>query len=270
MRIRTIKPEFWESESNARLCRDTRLVFIGLLNMADDSGRLHGHPGRIAGALLSYDTDAHLVVVKALDELESAGKIRRYESDGCSYIHITKFSLHQKIDKRLESKIPPPPIHPDELALNADFTPIHPSYTMAEQGTGNREQGTGNQEALWPVVDLGRGDETPRGGPTIVDVEALRQVWNANKPPRCVEWRSTNRERERKAKARLREQPDLAVWAEAIKSIAGSGFLQGENDRGWQAGPEWLLKPSTLTQILEGSYRGGSNQTRGGAYTESL
>ena len=39
-RIRTIKPEFPQSESMGRVSRDARLTFILLWTMADDAGRL--------------------------------------------------------------------------------------------------------------------------------------------------------------------------------------------------------------------------------------
>lgn len=57
MRIRTIKPEFWVSESMGRLSRDARLIFVGLWSLADDYGRFRADPRLIAGQLLPYDPD---------------------------------------------------------------------------------------------------------------------------------------------------------------------------------------------------------------------
>ncbi|KKK60207.1 hypothetical protein LCGC14_3026700, partial [marine sediment metagenome] len=37
-RIRTVKPDFWTSEDVAAVSRNARLLFIGLLNFADDVG----------------------------------------------------------------------------------------------------------------------------------------------------------------------------------------------------------------------------------------
>ncbi len=41
-RIRSIKPEFPQSESMGNVSRDARLTFIQLWTLADDSGRLRG------------------------------------------------------------------------------------------------------------------------------------------------------------------------------------------------------------------------------------
>ena len=137
MRIRTIKPEFWESESNGRLSRDARLVFMGTLNLADDSGRIGGNARRLAAAILPYDPDGFEVMARALDELEAAGKITRYVVDGDNFVHIKNFNKHQKIDKRQVSRLPPPP-NP------ADSPPIPPDSTLADQVSGIREQVSGN------------------------------------------------------------------------------------------------------------------------------
>ncbi len=40
-RIRSIKPEFWADEKMSSLSPIDRLVFLGLIGMADDFGRVH-------------------------------------------------------------------------------------------------------------------------------------------------------------------------------------------------------------------------------------
>jgi hypothetical protein len=56
-RIRTIKPEFPQSESVGRLSRDARLLFIQLWTVCDDSGRARGSSRMLASLLYPYDTD---------------------------------------------------------------------------------------------------------------------------------------------------------------------------------------------------------------------
>lgn len=89
-----------------------------------------------------------------------------------------------------------------------------------------------------------------------LSVEALQAVWNAEKPPECPAWKGNPSTRRTSARARLREQPDLEVWRGAIKLTHERPFLRGKNKRGWKAGPEWLLKPDTLTRLLEGDFAG--------------
>lgn len=105
-RIRTIKPEFPQSESMGRVSRDSRLAFIEMWTVADDSGRLRGNSRMIASILFPYDDDAPKLMDGWLDELEREQCILRYEVDGQKYIQIVNFNTHQKIEKPSPSKLP--------------------------------------------------------------------------------------------------------------------------------------------------------------------
>lgn len=45
-----------------------------------------------------------------------------------------------------------------------------------------------------------------------------------------------------------------ATIIDAINSIPRSGFLVGNNDRGWCASFDFILQPSSLTKLIEGQY----------------
>lgn len=108
-RIRTIKPEFPQSESMGRVSRESRLCFILLWTIADDLGRLRGNSRMLASLLYPYDMDAGKRIDSWLDELEKEKCIVRYKSDsGDHYIAILNWLQHQKIDKPSKSKIPGP------------------------------------------------------------------------------------------------------------------------------------------------------------------
>jgi hypothetical protein len=106
-RIRTIKPEFPQSESMGNVSRDARLCFVMLWTIADDSGRLRGNSRMLASLLFPYDDDAPALMDSWLSELEREGCIARYLVDGATYVEIAKWLSHQKIDKPSPSKIPP-------------------------------------------------------------------------------------------------------------------------------------------------------------------
>ncbi|MFE1378139.1 hypothetical protein ACFW6S_04165 [Streptomyces sp. NPDC058740] len=81
-RIRTIKPETWESEDLASVPVTAVLTFIGLLTQADDAGRHRDLPAVIAGrlwALRPDHTPAH--VAHDLEQLAGRNLICRYT--GC-------------------------------------------------------------------------------------------------------------------------------------------------------------------------------------------
>jgi hypothetical protein len=105
-RIRTIKPEFPQSETVGRLSRDARLLFIMLWTIADDEGRLRASSRMLASLLYPYDDDARGLMDGWLDELEREECVRRYEVEGSTYLEIVKWLEHQKIDKPSASRLP--------------------------------------------------------------------------------------------------------------------------------------------------------------------
>jgi hypothetical protein len=106
-RIRSIKPEFPQSESMGNVSRDARLTFIQLWTIADDEGRLRGNSRMLASLLFPYDDDAPGLIDGWLKELEDEGCIVRYTSGKQNYIQLCNWLVHQKIDKPSKSKIPP-------------------------------------------------------------------------------------------------------------------------------------------------------------------
>jgi len=105
-RIRTIKPEFPQSESMGRVSRDARLTFLELWTLADDAGRLRGNSRMLASLLFPYDDDAPALIDTWLEELTRENCIQRYQVGGDSYIQICNWLIHQKIDHASQSKIP--------------------------------------------------------------------------------------------------------------------------------------------------------------------
>lgn len=107
-RIRTIKPEFPQSESMGRVTREARLLFIQLWTLCDDEGRSRGDARLIKGLLYPYDELKISQVEGWFDELEREGCLIRYEHEGSRYFAICNWLNHQKIDRPSKSKIPEP------------------------------------------------------------------------------------------------------------------------------------------------------------------
>ena len=107
-RIRTIKPEFPQSETIGRLSRDARLLFVQLWTIADDEGRARASSRMLASLLFPYDDDASKLIDTWLNELESEGCIQRYESEGSTYLYVCNWLKHQKIDKPSKALFPEP------------------------------------------------------------------------------------------------------------------------------------------------------------------
>lgn len=113
-RIRSIKPEFPQSESMGRVSRDARLLFVMLWPICDDHGRTRAASRMLASLLFPYDDDAAGLIDGWLDELEREGCIERYVVDGSTYLQIPKWLIHQKIDKPSKPQYPEPSPTPRE------------------------------------------------------------------------------------------------------------------------------------------------------------
>lgn len=105
-RIRTIKPEFPQSESIGKLSRDARLLYIQLFTIVDDAGRARAASRMLASLLYPYDDEARELIDGWLLELEQGEHVRRYEVGGSQYLEIVKWLEHQKIDKPSKSRLP--------------------------------------------------------------------------------------------------------------------------------------------------------------------
>ncbi|ODT01557.1 MAG: hypothetical protein ABS52_16570 [Gemmatimonadetes bacterium SCN 70-22] len=96
-RIRSIKPEMFSDEKLAPLPVITRFVFVGLIAMADDAGRLLDNL-KIIDAFLFPETSE--TARRSLDELSSKGLIRRgTTASGQKIVEIVNWRKHQRIDR---------------------------------------------------------------------------------------------------------------------------------------------------------------------------
>lgn len=99
-RIRSIKPEFFTSETLASVSRDSRLLFIGLWPIADDYGCLLDIPRRILGDVFPHDkdlTDTHIEAM--LVDLSAACLIVRHRLNKMAIIAICGWDEHQRVDR---------------------------------------------------------------------------------------------------------------------------------------------------------------------------
>jgi hypothetical protein len=104
-RIRSIKPEFWTSEQVMECSPTARLMFIGMWNFADDSGRLPFSPKTIKAQIFPGDNISSDEIAGMVAELSTNGLLISYVVDGKEYLQITGWH-HQKIDKPQKPKYP--------------------------------------------------------------------------------------------------------------------------------------------------------------------
>ena len=133
-RIRTIKPEFFTSESVLSVSPLARLFFIGLWCESDREGRLKWKPKTLKFRYLPADS---VNIEKIAEELIEEGMITIYEVDGNEYCEIPSFTSHQVINNReRESEIP---------ELDSDASATRQPRVKAEgrkEGKGKEGKGT--------------------------------------------------------------------------------------------------------------------------------
>ena len=52
----------------------------------------------------------------------------------------------------------------------------------------------------------------------------------------------------------LKNKIDISMFENAFRNAQSSNFLTGENERGWRADFDWILKEANIVKILEGTY----------------
>ena len=113
-RIRTVKPSFWAACGH--MTRDARLLALGLISMADDSGRFIATHQAILGYIFPIDTDVTptklrtwLGEVTAKQPSADRALVEMYTVDGVPYGWFPKYRKHQKINRPQPSCLPAPP-----------------------------------------------------------------------------------------------------------------------------------------------------------------
>lgn len=96
----------------------------------------------------------------------------------------------------------------------------------------------------------------------------LEEAWNSQPElPKIVKWTPT---RERALRARLLEDAGwLELALKVIPLIPKCPFLCGRNDSGWRATIDWVLRPNSVTRLLEGQFSANKRVVgSGGSITE--
>lgn len=82
---------------------------------------------------------------------------------------------------------------------------------------------------------------------------ALLELWNNEKHTTLPKAEALTKKREASARLRLSER-SLEDWRAIVQRINASPFCLGQNDRGWRADFDFLLRPDTAVKVLEGKY----------------
>ena len=140
MRIRTIKPDFWEHPVMGKQSDATKLLAIGLLNIADDEGYFYADPKLIRNAVRPFDDESGITTVSIRD-LSKIGyiSILKHPTHG-DIGKVVSFIDHQVINKPKPSKI--------KHLYNSGIDTVSIPDDSLPDGTGRE----GNRKDLLPVT----------------------------------------------------------------------------------------------------------------------
>jgi hypothetical protein len=182
MRIRTIKPEFWQNETIALLPEFTRLMAIALLNYADDHGYFMANHKLIHGNLFPFEDDSKKIP-RAIDELSRVDYLQLgIDSKGRQVARVINFTKHQRVDK------PKPSIIKEDFTIQ-DQSKTHPrSILGGMEGKGKEMERNGMDLSCRilsddrEVLDL-FWEMTPSKGKTRTSKLKIEKAWAKIKKP---------------------------------------------------------------------------------------
>lgn len=139
-RIRSIKPEFWTSAQILECSTNARLLFIGMWNFCDDTGRHPDSAKQLKAEIFPADDFSVENILGMVSELEKNGLITRYVVDNTNLIQVNGWN-HQRIDKPQKSKYPPVPDNHSEN-IPGTFPPDRIGKDrIGEEGIGRDRKG---------------------------------------------------------------------------------------------------------------------------------
>ena len=167
-RIRTIKPEYWSNEKVMSCTRNSRLLFIGIWNFADDAGRCPDSAKTFKAQIFPGDDDVNSEMVRGmLDELSGNGLLLKYEVDGRAYVQVIGWN-HQRIDKPQPPKCPPQDSTNGRGALATDLILSYPTISKLKSDE------TSSARSLASARPSGALAREPDAGSTERPKETLR------------------------------------------------------------------------------------------------
>lgn len=161
-RIRTIKPEFWDSPDTAKAGPWSRLLFIALWNWADDYGRGTANMKELEGFAFPNDSvfaDRSGNTVQFRDivaEVAECFGVMFYEVSGRPYYAIPSWEEHQRNERRAkQSKYPSPQVRDGVAEI-----PCNVAEVPNSSGPGTGEEGNrGRGEQTLAVADEGEQED---------------------------------------------------------------------------------------------------------------
>src|SRR5450755_4118662 len=139
-RIRSIKPDFFTSETVASLSLSARLTFIGLWTYVDDNGVGMDNELLINAAIWPLEEDPLATLARTREDLASLSRadlVTRYRDPRKRYLFVTSWDEHQKVDHPRKPRYPRPTEVTNVVPLISENEPV--DQTLATDSRQTRE-----------------------------------------------------------------------------------------------------------------------------------
>ncbi len=131
MQKRMIHEALFSSGQVSKLTRNARLLYIGMIVLGDDGGRLRGTPAFLRSRIFPYNDDISLdSIEKWRDEIVKEKLIMLYGSGLDEFISHPNWKKYQTLrsDRFKDSKLPPPNERDPKSEYSKEFEMFWSSY----------------------------------------------------------------------------------------------------------------------------------------------
>ena len=160
------------------------------------------------------------------------GCIHLYKVDGESYLCFPNWGKHQRIQNK-KSKYPAP-----DDGCSQEFTVDHGESPPESNPNPNPNPNTRDSS----------GEAAPPGANFTEFVSIYNEI--CTNLPQC----KLLTEKRKRAIRAFCKQLSAEKWEEVCQLANSSPFCTGDNDKGWKADFDFLIRPDKATNVLEGRY----------------
>lgn len=226
-----------------KLPMGARLLYGELTALANDKGYCWATNKYFAGL---YDV-AVTTISNWISSLEKRGHIRR----------VIVYKGDSKEVKERRIYISPPQENCDTPPKNLGEAPAEnwetpPPKNCKENNTvSNITFNTTRDKDIGPNGPVGKADAKTPTVPYQEIADLYTQICTS-----LPTLRSITAKRKKHLRARWKQfKYDISEFEKVFRKVAASGFCQGQNDRGWRADFDWLIRNDhNMIKVLEGKY----------------
>jgi len=108
-RKRFLTPDIWSDSFFVKLSPQERLLFIGMITLADDEGRLRAAPSYLKGEIFPEDRVTEATTRQFRDRITALNRsVQLYKAAGMEYVQLRNWSKYQRPSHPSPSRLPAP------------------------------------------------------------------------------------------------------------------------------------------------------------------